>query len=163
MTRTSATGVPEAGFTLIELLVVLLLMGIMFGLVTLSVRSPKTRPLGEEAERLAATMNLAVDEARLTGQPLLLVVDTRSWRFFEPGPQGPEPVSDDRLPGGRFDPQIDGLAIDGGSGNNGEASTGLRYWVGQEPLDGFHGIALWHGNEQAQVRSDGLGNYQVGR
>ena len=159
MTRTSATGVPEAGFTLIELLVVLLLMGIMLGMVTLSVRSPKTRPLGEEAERLAASMNLAVDEARLTGQPVLLLLDRQGWRFFVSGPQGPEPVPDDQLPGGGFDPPLDGITLEGGS----DSAARVRYWIGQEALDGFRGLALQRGGEQTPVLSDGLGNYQVGR
>ncbi|MDE1941663.1 MAG: type II secretion system minor pseudopilin GspH [Betaproteobacteria bacterium] len=162
MTQTSATGVREAGFTLIELLVVLVLMGIMLGMVTLSVRSPQNRPLVEEGERLAAVMNLAADEARLTGHPLLLLLDRQGWRFFESGPQGPQPVPDDELPGGRFDPALDGVGLEGGLGGGGESVSRLQYWVGQEAMDNGS-LFLQRGNQQARVVSDGLGNYQVGR
>ncbi|MDE2354528.1 MAG: type II secretion system minor pseudopilin GspH [Betaproteobacteria bacterium] len=162
MTRTSAIGVREAGFTLIELLVVLVLMGIMLGMVTLSVRSPKSRPLTEESERLAAAMNLAADEARLTGHPVLLLLDRQGWRFLESGPQGPQPVPDDELPGGQFASALDGVALEEGAGKGVESTSRLRYWVGQEAMDNGS-VYLLRGNEQARVVSDGLGNYQAGR
>ena len=70
------------GFTLIELLVVLALIALLTGLATLSagaVGSPVTR----EARRLAATLQLAVDESRLQGRVLGLRFDSEGYSYLE--------------------------------------------------------------------------------
>jgi len=79
--RTSAPGVCR-GFTLIELLVVLLIMGLFAGLVGALARPDERTVLRFEAERLAQLLDLASEEARLTGTPLAWTADAVSYRFW---------------------------------------------------------------------------------
>jgi general secretion pathway protein H len=58
------------GFTLIELLVVLLVMGLFAGLVGALARPDDRAALRVEAERVAALLELAAMESRLTGRPV---------------------------------------------------------------------------------------------
>ncbi len=160
MTRTSATGVPDAGFTLIELMVVLLIVGIAMAAVTLSFRSPTQHPLGREAERLAAVLNLARDEAQLSGQPVLLKLDRMGWRFFQAGPTGWTAVPDDVLPPGQFNPPLDRVVF--GAGDSTGDSQMVQYWIGVEEMDDFKGMLLRRGAQEAQLVTDGLGHYRVG-
>jgi general secretion pathway protein H len=67
---TSARGTCSRGFTLIELLVVLLIMGLAAGLVGAIAQPGERARLRVEAERLAQLLDLAANEARLTGKPL---------------------------------------------------------------------------------------------
>ena len=154
MTRTSATGVPEAGFTLIELMVVLLIMGIALGAVTLSFRSPTQQPLGREGERLAAVLNLAKDEASLTGQPVLFKLDRQGWRFFQTGPEEP-------LPAGQFNPPLDRVVF--GDGAAADNSDMIQFWIGIEEIDDFKGLRLQRDAQEVQLVTDGLGHYGVAR
>ena len=57
----------SAGFTLIELLVVLVIIAISAGLVSLSVRDGHAARLEEEGARLAALLEMARAEARVSG------------------------------------------------------------------------------------------------
>ncbi|MHB8353410.1 MAG: type II secretion system minor pseudopilin GspH [Burkholderiales bacterium] len=159
MTRTSATGVPDAGFTLIELMVVLVIVGIALAAVTLSFRSPTQQPLGREGERLVAVLNLAKDEARLTGQPVLLKLDRQGWRFFQAGPAGWVAVPDDQLPSGQFNPLLDRVVF--GSAADPSTSEMIQYWIGIEEIDDFKGLRLQRGSQQVQLMTDGLGHYGV--
>ena len=161
MTRTSATGVPDAGFTLIELMVVLLIVGIALSVVTLSFRPPSQQSLGREAERLAAVLNLARDEARLTGQPVLLKLDRQGWRFFEAGSEGWVAVPDDQLPAGQFNPPLDRAVF--GFGAEANPSEMIQYWIGVEEIDDFKGLRLQRGSEEVLLVTDGLGHYGVAR
>ena len=161
MTRTSATGVPEAGFTLIELMVVLLIVGIALGAVTLSFRSPTQQPLGREGERLAAVLNLAKDEASLSGQPVLLKLDRQGWRFFQAGPAGWVAVPEDQLPAGQFNPPLDRVVF--GDGAEAAHSEMIQYWIGVEEIDDFKGLRLQRGTQVVQLVTDGLGHYNVVR
>lgn len=66
------------GFTLIELLVVLMIIGLMFTVVTLTVSFDEGEQLDTEAELLLDMARLAEDRSVLTGEPLGL-------RFVPPG------------------------------------------------------------------------------
>ncbi len=161
MTRTSATGVPDAGFTLIELMVVLLIVSITMGLVTLSFRSPAQQPLSRDGTRLAAVLNLARDEAQLTGHPILLKLSLQGWNFFQSGPEGLSAVTEDELPAGRFNPPLDHLAFDAGEGTGTQGT--IQYWLGVEEIDDFKGLTLQRGSQQVRLLTDGLGNYRIDR
>ncbi len=162
MMRTLATGIRESGFTLLELMVVLLLMGLMLGLVTLSLRSPRERPLAEDGLRLAAAMTLASDETNLTGHPVLLLLDREGWRFLDASPEGVVTIPDDHLPGGRFDPPLSAMAPVGASASDAPESR-LQYWIGQEDGVVFGGWILQRGQDRVRIVTDGLGNYQLDR
>lgn len=70
------------GFTLIEMLVVLLIMGLLIGLISVSVRPDDRGLLRVEAERLALLLHLAVAESRLAGQPMAWTADATRYRFW---------------------------------------------------------------------------------
>jgi general secretion pathway protein H len=70
------------GFTLIELLVVLMIMGLLVGLISVSVRPDDRGLLRVEAERLAQLLDLAVAESRLAGRPMAWTADATRYRFW---------------------------------------------------------------------------------
>lgn len=70
------------GFTLIEMLVVLMIMGLLVGLISVSVRPDDRGLLRVEAERLAQLLDLAVAESRLAGQPMAWTADATRYRFW---------------------------------------------------------------------------------
>lgn len=79
----SATGAragPEAGFTLIELMVTLVIVGLVAGAVVLTV--PDGQPkLADEAERLAARLTRAREEAVLTNRGIDVSVTPQGYAF----------------------------------------------------------------------------------
>lgn len=87
----------RAGFTLLEMMVVLILIGVIVGTVTLSVGDGGRRDkLQFEAERLQATMKLALEEAQLQGMEMGLVTENDQYRFvgFKDNLWGP--IADDK-------------------------------------------------------------------
>ena len=104
MTPTSATGSPDrrarrAGFTLVELLMTVAIIGLAAGAVVLAVPDP--RPLvSEDAERFAARLSRAREEAVLTNRPVAVEAtaagygfssfDGAEWSPLTEGPFGPE-------------------------------------------------------------------------
>ncbi len=114
MMRTSGTGVSDRGFTLIEMMVVLLLMGLILGMVTLSFRGgARHRPLADEASQLAACMNLASDDAALSGQPLMLQLTRQGWRFLQGNGGQWQMMNSHDLPSGVFVIALDHLRVQG--------------------------------------------------
>ena len=69
------------GYTLIELLVVIAIIGIVAGVLSLTLRGDDKRRLTEEGERLAALFSMAQSEARLTGRQILWRADLEGYRF----------------------------------------------------------------------------------
>lgn len=73
----------QAGVTLIEVLVVLVLIGIMAGVVGLSIGSANRGDgAGREAQLLTARLNRAADEIVLTDAPVAFVWTERDYRFL---------------------------------------------------------------------------------
>ena len=73
---------PISGFTLIELLVVMLIMALAAGLIGASAQPDQRTHLRVEAERLAQLLDLAAEEARLTGSPIAWTADATQYRFW---------------------------------------------------------------------------------
>lgn len=69
------------GFTLIEMLAALLVMGLLVGLVSVTLRPDERGLLRDEAERLAQLLNLATEEARMTGRPVEWSAAGAAYRF----------------------------------------------------------------------------------
>lgn len=79
----------SSGFTLLELLVVLVIIGILLTMATLSLGGGgEQRQLREEAQRLAALVALAGDEAVLKGQELMLAVEDNGYAFLTQDEKG---------------------------------------------------------------------------
>jgi general secretion pathway protein H len=79
---TSATGraAPEAGFTLIEMMVVLAILGIAAGAILLTAPDSR-RSLLDEAERFAASLVRAKEEAVLTNRTIDVRITPQGYTF----------------------------------------------------------------------------------
>jgi general secretion pathway protein H len=71
----------EAGLTMVEMLIVLAVFAVVAGSVALSIGSGTNRNAEVEARRLAARLELAGDEAMVTGRTIALAWDHDSYRF----------------------------------------------------------------------------------
>lgn len=72
----------NAGFTLIELLIVITIIGVMAGVISLSItNSSYQRQIRKEAQRFTVIMNMAVDEAIFQGKEIGLQIYEDGYRF----------------------------------------------------------------------------------
>jgi general secretion pathway protein H len=79
----------SGGFTLLELLVVLVIIGILLTMASISIGGGgEQRQLREEAQRLAALVALAGEEAVLKSQELLLAVEENGYAFLVEDDEG---------------------------------------------------------------------------
>jgi general secretion pathway protein H len=72
----------ELGLTLVEMLVVLAIIAVMAGAVAMSIGSGTGRTAEAEARRLAARLELAGDEAMVSGSTVGFAWDRGSYRFM---------------------------------------------------------------------------------
>lgn len=89
----------RAGFTLVELLMVVAIIGLAAGAVVLSVPDPRPS-VAEDAERFAARLSRAREEAILSNRPVavdataagydFMVFDGAAWSALDEGPFRPE-------------------------------------------------------------------------
>jgi general secretion pathway protein H len=96
---TRVRAVSRAGFTLVELLMVVAIIGLAAGAVVLSVPDPRPS-VAEDAERFAARLSRAREEAILSNRPVavdataagydFMVFDGAAWSALEEGPFRPE-------------------------------------------------------------------------
>ena len=70
----------RAGFTLVELLMVVAIIGLAAGAVVLAVPDPRPA-VGAEAERFAARLSSARDEAVLSNRPVAVEVTAEGYAF----------------------------------------------------------------------------------
>lgn len=72
----------ERGYTLVELLVVLVVIGIMLGLASLSLRDDRDARLARDANRLETLFALAAEEAQLSSRPIAWRGDEHGYAFY---------------------------------------------------------------------------------
>lgn len=77
-----AAAAKARGFTLIELLVVLMIMGILVGLASASVRPDERALLRVESLRLAQLLDLAAAESRYSGKAIAWTAGEGTYRFW---------------------------------------------------------------------------------
>jgi len=84
----------QSGFTLIEILVVVVLISIILSMATLAITTgtPKER-LQTEAQRFAALLQLAQDDALLNGIEFGIVLSDKSYQFVISTDEGWQPVT----------------------------------------------------------------------
>lgn len=97
----------RAGFTLVELLMVVAIIGLAAGAVVLSVPDPRPS-VAEDAERFAARLTRAREEAILSNRPVAVQVgptgygfaayDGIRWSDLDEGPFGPEDWTEGTAP-----------------------------------------------------------------
>jgi general secretion pathway protein H len=73
------------GFTLVEMLVVLMVMGVFLGLIAVKIGAADKDVLRNEAERLAQILDLATEEARISGRTIAWTADQSGYRFWRRG------------------------------------------------------------------------------
>lgn len=78
----------SSGFTLLEMLVVVLIMGILVTAVSVKLQPGNADLLRVEAERLAQLMELAAQEAQITGAAIAWTSDGYRYRFWRQGNDG---------------------------------------------------------------------------
>jgi general secretion pathway protein H len=158
----SAAGTTRSarGFTLIELLMVLLLIAMVSGLVSLSLRDGGQASLEREAQRLAALLEAGRAEARATGvavrfelvgagnQPAAAGQPDAQFRFVGLGPAS--------LPGSGNTP---GRWLDPAVAARIDNATALR--LGPEPLIGAQRITLILDGQTRVLATDGLAPFAV--
>ncbi len=178
--KRAAAGRPEAGFTLLELLIVITVIALSTGLSVVALRDSSRAHLEQEATRLAALLDAARVESRVTGRMV-------TWRPLGPGamvgaqPGGwaPKPAgpSTGQAPPtvtaeGRdflFEPPMGekGVADDAWptrwlhEGTVAEIQGAPRVVLGPEPLIPPQRIRLRLNDQQLLLVTDGLGGFQV--
>jgi general secretion pathway protein H len=95
----------QRGFTLIEIMVVITIVAVLMGAVTLSFPRTGDNLLKEQAERFAALISLAQDEAILQSRELALFVSKTGYVFYQNQnsswvPYSSRPFSQRTYPGG---------------------------------------------------------------
>jgi general secretion pathway protein H len=74
------------GFTLVEMLVVVLIIGVLVGTVGAKLQPDGRDLLRVEAERLAQLMELAAQDARISGHDIVWTSDGQRYQFWRQGP-----------------------------------------------------------------------------
>lgn len=76
------------GFTLIEILVVIVIIAIVVGTVSVNLMRDERQSLQDEADRLAALLQHARDQATLTGRPIGWAAEAGKYAFLEMNTDG---------------------------------------------------------------------------
>lgn len=147
----------KAGFTLLELLIVMLIMGVVLGAVGLSAAQSNKQILQEDAQRLAALMQLARDEAIVKNRLIALELDADRYRFFIKNDNGWQVLQDDVLRERIFKlSPIEFSLLNGAS-----HSSSWRLVFGRDPVDQPFVLALQYAQDTYSISADGIGHFRV--
>jgi len=148
----------QRGFTLIEMLVVLMIAGLLLAFVTLVPSSNRRSALSEDAQRLAAMLESASDEAQIRSASIAWQPDRGGYRFYQRGANGAWlPLADDMLGPQRWGAAVSAVSIRyAGSGE-----TIPRVILADESIDLPVTVTLRSGNLEVQVIGTGIGSFEV--
>ena len=144
-----------AGFTLVELLLVLLLIGMVSGMVSLTLRDGDASQLDQDASRLAALLEAGRAEARASGTAVRFELASRDALVAGDAADG----VDFRFVGLGPEVQFPGRWLDAEVKARIEGASALR--LGPEPLIGAQRIVLSLGQQQRVLATDGLKPFAV--
>ena len=151
---TSATGKAErrAGFTLVELMVVVTIIGLMSGLVVLSL--PDGRPsLSTEAERFGARLLRAREEAVMSGRAVEVGVTPEGYDFTQSRGGERRPLTDGPFGPERWEPDTE---VSGGAGPTPPPLV-FDPTGGADPVE----VVFQRGGERLRVSVDSAGEVRV--
>jgi general secretion pathway protein H len=148
------------GFTLIEMLVVMVIIGIVVSVVALAPSRNRTTDLAEEAQRLAALLDSAADQAQVRSMPIAWQPVDGGYVFSESTANGGWRVLDDTL----LKPYswragITGVAIH----YAGSSETLRRLVFGNESIAAPVVIVLNAGGTHWDVVGNGIGHFEARR
>lgn len=147
--RTSATGA-EAGFTLVELMVVIIILGLTASIAVMA--APGRRTLSAEADRFAARLLRAQEEAVLTNRPVGVTVTPQGYSFLARFPAGWRALDDGPFEARAWSEGVAAAVSDGEKGLISFDSTGAA-----EPLT----VTLTRDARSLRVVVDAAGNVRV--
>ncbi|MHB1668564.1 GspH/FimT family pseudopilin [Thiomonas sp.] len=169
------------GFTLVELLVALLVMALLTGLAAMALPQSGQESMQREAERLAALLDAAREQAAARGEPLAWAPGPAGYTFLQPSPRGWIPLDDAPLTARRwqwlsgdaalpanYQPRGTSATVQAGQvavrASGGVAGPGAApSWLvfGTEPVSPPLDITLQDDGRVVTIASDGLAPFAV--
>jgi general secretion pathway protein H len=137
----------RVGFTLLELLVVLAIIASVAAIAVLAIPTEDTR-LAEDADRLAAKLELARNRAVALQAPVRVVVEEDGYRFMG-YTQGQWQDLNGSLEGVRFKSERARMELTG------------TPWLGPEPVGAPVSYLISSGAQAKRVASDGISQFTV--
>lgn len=148
----------SAGFTLLEMLVVLVIAGLLVAVVALAPMRNRRTDLAEEAQRLAALLESAGDEAQIRSASIAWQPVDGGYRFYQRAESGAwQPMSDELLGPHRWGTDVTGVSIR----YTGSGDAIQRVVLGDESIDVPVTITLSSGTVRLLVVGTGIGNFSV--
>ncbi|OZB47299.1 MAG: type II secretion system protein GspH [Thiomonas sp. 14-66-4] len=174
-------GARQRGFTLVELLVVLLVMALLTGLAALALPRSGQDSMQREADRLAALLDAARQQAAARGEPLAWAPGAAGYTFLQPSPTGWVPLNDAPLvarawqwlgaggtPPPGYLPRVNADAVRAGNvvvqASGGASGTGASTsWLvfGTEPVSPPMQVTLQGDGRVVTIASNGLAPFAV--
>lgn len=148
------------GFTLLEMLVVVLIMGILVGTISVRLQPDERDQLRVEAGRLAQLLELAAQEARLTGNAIVWTSDGFGYRFWRQGGDNVwSEIRDDDLLRARSLPH--GMVIAGLRNEAGTAQPTLHLEFTTDAAASAFSLDLAFGNEHYSIAASPVGDLRM--
>ncbi|WP_258002313.1 GspH/FimT family pseudopilin [Burkholderia sp. WAC0059] len=140
------------------MLVVLVIVGIVIAVAALAPGRNQRTELTEEAQRLAALLESAADEAQVRSISIAWQPVDGGYMFSQSTQSGGwQVLDDDLLKPYRWRADVTGVAIH----YTGSAQTVRRLVFGDESIDAPVTIVLSAGDSRLDVVSNGIGNFEV--
>ena len=138
------------GFTLIELLLVIMIVALSAGVVSLALRDSDAAQLEEEGARLAALLEMARADARVSGVAVLFVPAGDAAAPDQPQFQFVGLPAQRKLPTRWLDPRVDAQIV-----------GGTTLVLGPDAILPAQRIVLRLDDRRLELATDGLGPFSV--